>query len=83
MPPQGSYEEIMNYAKKKNVNYLIADVQVINNRPQLEVLYTPLFEPEKEFVPPPGIELLYKGQEPGGIPYLVYRLKSWKETGNR
>ncbi|RII25064.1 MAG: glycosyl transferase family 39 [Geobacter sp.] len=73
MPPQGSFAEIVEYAAKHRVDYLIATLQLLSARPQLEPLYQPLFEPGRSFTPPAGMELVSIGQEPGGIPYIVYR----------
>jgi len=73
IPPQGSFEEIIAFAREKKVGYLIATIQILEMRPQLEALYAPLLEPGKPYTPPFGMELVYVGQEPGGLPYIVYR----------
>ncbi len=73
LPPQGSLEEIIAYGRKHGISYLIATIQLLNMRPQLESLYGPLINPGGQFTPPPGLELVHLGQEPGGLPYLVYR----------
>jgi hypothetical protein len=75
LPPQAGFAEIVDYARKNRVSYLVANLQLLNVRPQLEPLYTPLIDPRKNVPPPPGFELVYMGQEPGGLPYLIYRLK--------
>lgn len=73
MPPQGSLAEIIDFAAKNKVDYLIATLQLLSMRPQLGVLYQPLFEPGKGAAPLPGVAPVYMGQEPGGLPYIVYR----------
>lgn len=73
MPPQGSLAEIVDYAARQKVDYLIATLPLLSMRPQLEILYQPLLDPGKNYVPPAGMELVFTGQEPGGLPYLVYR----------
>ena len=75
MPPQADYAGIIEYAKKHKAGYLIATIVMLNMRPQLEFLYDPIFEPGKPFTPPPELELIEVAQEPGGVPYLVYRVK--------
>jgi hypothetical protein len=75
LPPQGSPEEIIAYARKSKVSYLIATIQLLKMRPQLEGLYAPLINPGGQFAPPPGLELVYTGREPGGLPYMVYRFR--------
>lgn len=75
LPPQGTLEDILVFAKERNVSYLIATLQLLNMRPQLAVLYDPLRNPDGNFTPPSGMELVYEGVEPGGLPYLVYRLR--------
>ncbi len=90
-PPQGSYSEMVDYARKNHVDYLIATLQVLRMRPQLSFLFGPLFDagmhfvlppeldyyldPGMQFSVPPEVELVAAGQEPGGLPYLVYRFK--------
>lgn len=74
MPPQAGYAEIVEFAKKNKVDYLIATTQLLSMRPQLEFLYGPLRQ-VKDFTPPPELELVHVGQEPGGLPYLVYRFR--------
>ena len=75
LPPQGTFEEIINFARQNNVNYLIATVVLMNMRPQLQSLFLPITEPNATFVPPFGLELVHIGQEPGGLPYIIYRLR--------
>jgi 4-amino-4-deoxy-L-arabinose transferase-like glycosyltransferase len=75
MPPQADYKEIIEYARKNKIEYLIATVQILTIRPQLEFLYGPLLNPEQQFTPPPELELISVAQEPGGMPYIVYRFK--------
>jgi 4-amino-4-deoxy-L-arabinose transferase-like glycosyltransferase len=74
-PPQADYDGIISFAKKNNVGYLIATVQLLNMRPRLEFLYGPILDPGRPFTPPPELELVDVAQEPGGLPYLVYRFK--------
>jgi hypothetical protein len=74
-PPQEGFDQIMAYARKNKVQYLIANMLLLATRPQMEPLFKPLLEPKDPFQPPPGLELIYAGAEPGGLPYLVYRLK--------
>lgn len=73
MPPQGSLAELIAFAGKNNAEYLIATIQLLSMRPQLEILYQPLFGANGNAPPLPGIEQVYIGQEPGGLPYIVYR----------
>ncbi|EHP85928.1 glycosyl transferase family 39 [Geobacter metallireducens RCH3] len=73
MPPQGSLAEIIAFADKNHADYLIATIQLLSMRPQLEILYQPLFGTGGNAPPLPGIEAVYIGQEPGGLPYIVYR----------
>ncbi len=73
MPPQGSLAEIIAFADKNDVDYLIATIQLLSMRPQLEILYQPLFGTGGSAPPLPGVEAVYIGQEPGGLPYIVYR----------
>jgi 4-amino-4-deoxy-L-arabinose transferase-like glycosyltransferase len=72
-PPQVSYGEIINFARKNKIDYLIATIQVLNMRPQLEFLYGPILDPGRKFTPPPELELVTVDQQPGGLPYIVYR----------
>lgn len=74
LPPQESFEAIMAFAAKNRVTHLIVNPQLIGMRPQLEFLFQPVLSPETPFTPPAGLQLAYTGQEPGGLPYLVYRL---------
>jgi len=75
IPPQTGYAGIIAYAKEHKVEYLIATVQLLNMRPGLEFLYGPVIAPGRPFSPPPELELVEVAQEPGGLPYLVYRFK--------
>lgn len=75
LPPQSSYQEIILYARQNKVPYIIATLQMLGARPQLSSLYGPILAPGAPFTPPAGLELVYSGQEPGGLPYLVYRIK--------
>jgi hypothetical protein len=75
LPPQAGFAEILDYARKNKVSYLVANLQLLNVRPQLEPLYSPLIDPQKDVPPPAGVELVYIGQEPGGLPYLLYRFR--------
>jgi hypothetical protein len=75
LPPQADFAEILDYARKNKVNYLVANLQLLNVRPQLIPLYSPLIESRKNDPLPAGVELVYIGQEPGGLPYLLYRFK--------
>lgn len=74
IPPQESYAEIMAYAAKNKVTHLIATLQLMDMRPQLRHLFAPIDNPGAPFTPPAGLQLVYAGQEPGGAPYLVYRI---------
>jgi hypothetical protein len=74
IPPQESYEDILAYARKNKVTHLVVTPQLMNMRPQMEVLFAPLMNPGVPFTPPPGLKLIYVGEEPGGLPYLVYEL---------
>jgi len=71
IPPQADYTGIIDHAKKNGATHFIATIQLLNMRPQLEFLYGPILDP----TPPPELELLTVAQEPGGVPYLVYRVK--------
>lgn len=75
LPPQADLAEIVAFAKKNSISYLIATLQLLNMRPQLAELYNPLNNPTERFTPPFNMELVYLGQEPGGLPYLVYRFR--------
>ncbi len=75
MPPQTDFSGILENARQSRVSYLVATLQMLRMRPQLEPLYVPLIYPRKKLLLPPGLELVYIGQEPGGLPYLLYRLK--------
>ncbi len=75
MPPQASYAEIIAYAKKNKIDYLIATPQLYAIRPPLQFLFAPLLEPERQFTPPPELELVHIGQEPGGASFLIYRFR--------
>lgn len=75
IPPQTDYAGIIDYARKNKVNYLIATIQLLNMRPQLEFLYGPILDPGRPFTPPPELELITVAQEPGGVPYLVYLVR--------
>jgi hypothetical protein len=83
LPPQAEVAEIVDFARENKVSYLVATLQLLNMRPQLQPLYTPLFEPRKNVSPLPAFELVYIGQEPGGLPYLLYRLKKGVVTTER
>lgn len=74
-PPQADYAGIVEYAKKNKADFLIATAQLLRVRPQLEFLYDPILHPERPFSPPPELELVAVSQEPGGLPYLVFRFK--------
>lgn len=76
IPPQESYEDIISYARKNRVTHLIVTNQLMNMRPQLAELYRPILNPFEPFVAPPELKLVYKGEEPGGLPYLVYQFVS-------
>lgn len=73
MPPQGNLAEIIAFAAQNRIDYLVATLQLLSMRPQLEILYQPILNPDREASPPPGFELVYIGQEPGGLPYIIYR----------
>lgn len=75
LPPQAEFAEILDYARKNRVSYLVANLQLLNVRPQLMPLYSPLIESRRNDPLPAGVELVYIGQEPGGLPYLIYRFK--------
>lgn len=75
IPPQAEPAKIMEYARKNRVTHLVANMQLMNMRPQLEYLFTPLTQPGAPFLPPSGMEIVHIGEEPGGLPYIVYRLK--------
>lgn len=74
LPPQAGMDEIIAYARKHQVTHLIVNMQLVGLRPQLMTLFTPLTNPGTTYQPPRGLQLMYAGQEPGGLPYLVYRL---------
>jgi hypothetical protein len=76
LPPQESFEAILEYAQKSKVSHLVVTPQLIGMRPQLEFLFQPVANPAAQFVPPAGLKLVYTGQEPGGLPYLVYSIPS-------
>jgi len=76
MPPQTEYAGMVEYARKNQISYLIATAQLLGMRPQLEFLFTPILAPGVPFTPPPELELVTVGQEPGGLPYIVYRFKA-------
>ena len=75
MPPQTEYAGMVEYAKKNGITHLIATAQLLGMRPQLEFLFTPVLDPGVLFTPPPELELVAVRQEPGGLPYLVYRFR--------
>ncbi len=75
LPAQAGLAEMFDIARKSRVSYIVATIQLLNVRPQLRPLYAPLFNPGAKAPPPPGLELVYAGREPGGLPYLLYRLK--------
>lgn len=75
-PPQTDYKGIVDFARKNKADYLVATVQLLNMRPQLEFLYAPIIDPARPFNPPPELELVRVDQEPGGLPYIIYRIKS-------
>jgi hypothetical protein len=75
VPPQADYAEIVAYARKYKLDYLIATDQILGMRPQLEFLFAPLLAPNRPFTPPPELELVLVNQEPGGLPYIVYRFR--------
>jgi 4-amino-4-deoxy-L-arabinose transferase-like glycosyltransferase len=75
IPPQAEPVQIMEYARKNRVTHLVANLQLLNMRPQLEYLFTPLTNPGIRFLPPDGMEIVHIGEEPGGLPYIVYHLK--------
>lgn len=75
IPPQAETAQIMEYARKNRVTHLVANMQLMNMRPQLEYLFIPLTNPGTRFLPPTGMEIVHIGEEPGGLPYIIYRLK--------
>jgi hypothetical protein len=75
IPPQAEASRIMEFARKSGVTHLVANVQLMNMRPQLEYLFSPLTNPGVPYSPPAGMDIVYVGEEPGGLPYIVYRLK--------
>ncbi len=75
MPPQTDFAELLSAARQSKIDYLVATFQLCSLRPQWEFLCTPLLEPERPFTPPPELELVHAGQEPGGLPYLLYRFR--------
>ena len=75
LPPQTDYSGLLKFAKESKVDYLIATPQLLNMRPQLEFLFTPILDPGVPFTPPPELELVAVAQEPGGLPYIVYRFR--------
>jgi 4-amino-4-deoxy-L-arabinose transferase-like glycosyltransferase len=74
-PPQTDFAGIVDFARKNKVDYLVATVQLLNMRPQLEFIYTPIIDPGRSFVPPPELELVAVDQLPGGLPYILYRFR--------
>jgi hypothetical protein len=75
VPPQAGYAEIIEQARKSKADYLVATVQLLNLRPQLEFLYGPILDPGRPFTPPPELELVAVDQLPGGLPYILYRFR--------
>ncbi|BDV41768.1 hypothetical protein GURASL_06910 [Geotalea uraniireducens] len=75
LPPQADVAEIIAFAREHRVDYLVANLQLLSARPQLESLFAPLFNAGRPSFQPPSLELVYLGQEPGGLPYLVYRFR--------
>jgi 4-amino-4-deoxy-L-arabinose transferase-like glycosyltransferase len=75
MPPQADYPTLVRYARSHGVDYLLVTMQLLQLRPQLEFLYDPLLYPGRPFSPPPELELVSVVQEPGGLPYILYRIK--------
>ena len=75
LPPQADYDEIISYARRNKARYLIATRVLLYRRPQLRFLFSPVLEPQEKFIPPPELDLVYVGNEPGGLPYIVYRIK--------
>jgi 4-amino-4-deoxy-L-arabinose transferase-like glycosyltransferase len=75
VPPQADYAEIIQNARKNGADYLVATVQLLNLRPQLEFLYGPILDPGHPFTPPPELELVAVDQLPGGLPYILYHVR--------
>ncbi|HEY5973140.1 MAG TPA: glycosyl transferase family 39, partial [Geobacteraceae bacterium] len=76
LPPQASLPEILDYARQHRATHLVATMMLLNTRPQLEPLFDPALKPGVPFTPPPGLRLVFQGEEPGGLPYLVYEFTS-------
>jgi hypothetical protein len=74
IPPDSDLDASLNYARNNKITHIIANMQMYAMRPAFAALYTPLTSPG--FIPSfQGLELVYTGQEPGGQPYLVYKLR--------
>lgn len=74
IPPDEDLRTSLDFARKNGVTHIVANMQLHSMRPAFEPLYQPLILPGS-LVTVPDVELIYIGQESGGQPYLVYRLK--------
>jgi 4-amino-4-deoxy-L-arabinose transferase-like glycosyltransferase len=85
MIPQASLQEVLQSAAKGKVRYLVVDGMLAGMRPQLEVLFGPLFSGEERveylekgagYRPVPGLRLLYLHKDPSSIGLAVYEIVS-------
>jgi 4-amino-4-deoxy-L-arabinose transferase-like glycosyltransferase len=84
--PQASLEEILRTAREKKVRYLVVDGMLAGARPQLEVLFRPLFNgPSTVYsiqdgmdasTPIPGVRLYLLYKHPSSLGVAVYELVS-------
>lgn len=74
IPPEADLPRSLEFARKNGVTHIVANMQLLGMRPSFEPLFQPLINGAAPSIP--GIELVHTGQEPGGQPYLVYRLAS-------
>jgi hypothetical protein len=74
IPPEADLQSSLDFARRQGVTHIIANIQLYSMRPAFEPLFAPLLVPGA-VTSVPEVELVYAGQEPGGQPYLVYRLR--------
>ena len=74
IPPEADLPTSLDYARNNGVTHVVANVQLYAMRQAFAPLFQPLITPGS-VTDIPGLEVVYIGQESGGQPYLVYRLK--------
>lgn len=81
--PQASLEEIVATARKSGARYIVVDGALVGLRPQLGVLYEPLFvegasgvyvEKGAGFRPVPGLKLFFLFRDPSSVGVAVYEV---------